>query len=663
MDDDNDNDAFENNNGAEGDDTWGSESGDFWESEEGINKYFCVFFTLLSIVLVLSKFLHDRPKLASVLPEAGMTIIVGAIAGAIIFLTTPVSVDDDEEDDTSYFSGSINEFVARGLLSFSPKIFFYVLLPPIIFNSGYNLKRDLFFRHIAPISLFACIGTAISTAVVAILLQIAKHMDWTGGFNPHFTELLTFGSLISATDPVSTLAVFQAKQVDPQLFYLVFGESVLNDAVGLVLFKTLSKFVGVKDDFEDIFDAIVEFLLDFFVSFIGSMIVGFGAGLLSAYFLKIVDMRKTPMLELSLFFLIMYTPYFFAEHFKLSGIVTILFTGISARRYATANLSESTEENVDILFRLAAHIAETSIFLELGLSVFGMGAKIKWKFVGWAILACLIGRALNIYPLRFVYNKLLLGFAPKEKSESDRSLQNIALSASMTPNTRKDLKIRNKTAHMLWFSGLRGAVAYACAKTFPNAYGNKANFVATTMAIVFFTVFIFGCTTEMALKALDIEMYCDEEQYMEDNKTVDKMSSIHEFGKFSNTCMIIFSFIFDGQLILSSHRHHSENNYINRVVIRNHVGKDDDSFEMQNMTAVSDARTWMNPPTSPTSISRGTNFLPLDEEGNYKQPYTWKRKPSLYDYGKGTSVRSLRDNESLQRDTESLPGTGPTGIM
>ena len=72
MDDDNDNDAFENNNGAEGDDTWGSESGDFWESEEGINKYFCVFFTLLSIVLVLSKFLHDRPKLASVLPEAIM---------------------------------------------------------------------------------------------------------------------------------------------------------------------------------------------------------------------------------------------------------------------------------------------------------------------------------------------------------------------------------------------------------------------------------------------------------------------------------------------------------------------------------------------------------------------------------------------------------------
>jgi sodium/hydrogen exchanger 8 len=506
---------------------------DFWDSEEGINKYFMIFFSLLSLVLVLSKLLHDHPKLSAVLPEAGMTIIVGTIAGAVIFISTPVS-DNDDGDDDSLFNGNVNQFVAEGLLSFSPTIFFFILLPPIIFNSGYNLKRDLFFRHIAPISLFACIGTAISTFVVAVMLQIVKDLGWTGDFKPHFTELLTFGSLISATDPVSTLAVFQAKQVDPQLFYLVFGESVLNDAVGLVLFKTLSKFVGKQDNVEKIFGAIVEFLLDFSVGFIGSMILGFGAGLCSGFFLKKVDMRSTPLLELSLFFLIMYMPFFFAELFELSGIVTILFTGIFARRYATVNLSEGTEEHVDMIFRLSAHIAETSIFLELGLSVFGMGATFKWKFVGWAILACLIGRALNIYPLRSLYNMFLLRTLTDGNNGSDRSLQmapSVLSSVSLTPNIRKDLKVRNKTAHMLWFSGLRGAVAYACAKTFPNAYENKDNFVSTTMAIVFFTVFIFGCTTEWALKALDIEMFCDEEKYMEENKTGAKMNFINIFGK------------------------------------------------------------------------------------------------------------------------------------
>ena len=69
---------------------------------------------------------------------------------------------------------------------------------------------------------------------MAFFLQFVRSMGWMEGresFHPTFTELLTFGALISATDPVSTLAVFQAKRVDPQLFYLVFGESVLNDAV------------------------------------------------------------------------------------------------------------------------------------------------------------------------------------------------------------------------------------------------------------------------------------------------------------------------------------------------------------------------------------------------------------------------------------------------
>jgi NhaP-type Na+/H+ or K+/H+ antiporter len=67
--------------------------------------------------------------------------------------------------------------------------------------------------------------------------------------------------------------------------------------------------------------------------------------------------------------MIMYVPFLFAEMLHLSGIVTILFCGIAARRYVVPNLSEPTEENAEIFFRLAAHLAEKSIFLELGLSV------------------------------------------------------------------------------------------------------------------------------------------------------------------------------------------------------------------------------------------------------------------------------------------------------
>ncbi len=251
---------YENDDGNKHEYYYEHEEETWTDTDEGIDLYFVIFLSLLAIVLVLSKYLHDYPKLAAVLPEAGMIIIVGTIAGSII---------------NKFISNGENGSVAEGLLSFSPKIFFFILLPPIIFNSGYTLKREVFFRHIMPISLFAVGGTAISTFVVAFTLQVLKTFGLFGDFRPHFTELLTFGALISATDPVSTLAVFQAKKVDPQLFYLVFGESVLNDAVGLVLFNTLSKFVGAEDNFKTIIVAIFEFLMDFSFGFIVSILLYF----------------------------------------------------------------------------------------------------------------------------------------------------------------------------------------------------------------------------------------------------------------------------------------------------------------------------------------------------------------------------------------------------
>eukprot|EP00977_Amphora_coffeiformis_P019032 scaffold6861_cov148-Amphora_coffeaeformis.AAC.1 len=108
------------------------------------------------------------------------------------------------------------EELVRKLLSFSPNIFFMGLLPPIIFNSGYQLRRELFYRHISPITLFAAVGTTISALVCAGILWGVQQFGWTGGFNPTALELLAFGSLIAATDTVSVIAVLQAKRVDPQ---------------------------------------------------------------------------------------------------------------------------------------------------------------------------------------------------------------------------------------------------------------------------------------------------------------------------------------------------------------------------------------------------------------------------------------------------------------
>jgi sodium/hydrogen exchanger 8 len=174
--------------------------GSSWhQTNRGVSIYIAIYLVLFILVTTLSKVLHARPHISSILPEAGMVIAVGIIAGLIINLST----DTDNYGEAGDAAASV--------LSFSPTVFFVVLLPPIIFNSGYHLHRDLFFRHAVPICLYACVGTTICTFVVAGLLYAVQPML---GFSASFLELAAFGALISATDPVSTLAIFETKKVD-----------------------------------------------------------------------------------------------------------------------------------------------------------------------------------------------------------------------------------------------------------------------------------------------------------------------------------------------------------------------------------------------------------------------------------------------------------------
>lgn len=558
--------------------------------EESISAFLVFFAALLAVVVILQKWLHDRPAISAFLPEAALVLGLGIFFGFLIHLflgsrysaayqEEEVANNDDDpaaqyfarDDDTAQEEETVvevSEVDLTALLSFSPSIFFIALLPPILFNSGLRIGA-LFFRHLAPICLFSVIGTTISAFSTAFILKFVINLGLVEGINPSLTELLCFGSLISSTDPISTLAVFQAKKVDPQLFYLVFGESALNDALAIVLFDSFSKAIGNRGDAGAIVLGFAEFMLDLFLNSVGSLLLGGVSGLCTAFLFKQLDLRQNRLLELSLYLLLVYIPFLIAEVLKLSGIVTILFTGVSANRYVVPNLSSITKVNADMLFRLLAHLAETSIFLELGLSVFGLLGHWNWSFIGWALLATLLARALNIYPLSMLFNQCLLRDVPDDESnsndhsqgkrnDSDQILQfrrafspvanskrsnllgnfkedqipsdgprlsnaqsfseqSTCSEMTATPANRKDLKIRPNTCTMLWYSGLRGAVSYACARTFPDESEYKRDFVMTTMALVVITVFLLGGTTELALNCLNISVGVDEDTYIKES--------------------------------------------------------------------------------------------------------------------------------------------------
>ena len=412
-----------------------------YSDERTTQIFFLCFSTILVVVLFLSRLLEDSPRLRTYISQPAMVLLVGMFCSLIVRLLNEADyqeyqnhyqsehdgADDqynkvyddqyynaEEEFDESKYASKYLRALPNFFWLFPSKVFFLALLPPILFNSGYQLQRELFYRHLSAIALFSIGGTVLSAFGAGGFLWILSSRSWLGDtFEPTTLELLTFGALIAATDTVSVVGVLQRKRVDPHLFSLVFGESALNDAVALVLFKTLADFLRQNaansadddDDNADVYKNIGKYLLDLFVNCAVSPILGLIFASLMGLAFKHGKMANHMLLELSLYTIPVYMPFMFAELLGLSGMITIFFTGIFARRYMEPNVSEETREYARILFSLLAFLAELCIFLELGLSVCGMHkGHFSWAFVSWAFVAALLGRAIGVYPLSFLFN-------------------------------------------------------------------------------------------------------------------------------------------------------------------------------------------------------------------------------------------------------------------
>ena len=269
---------------------------------------------VLLIVALFTSYLLQTRKVQAV-HETVMSIFAGMVVGLVLRLTAAPSVLD--------------------AVSFDYQFFFNLLLPPIILASGYELHQvrvaslnteriaaystqGNFFRNIGAILTFAFAGTFISALVLGMILFLWTRIPLEG-LNIDFVEAMSVGATLSATDPVTILAIFNTYKVDPKLYTIIFGESILNDAIAIVLFETAQKYkegaqAGHLTVFS-LFESIGIFLLVFFGSLIIGLVVGIGTSLLLKYTL----VRRFSKIESCLVILIAYACYFFANAVHLSG--------------------------------------------------------------------------------------------------------------------------------------------------------------------------------------------------------------------------------------------------------------------------------------------------------------------------------------------------------
>ncbi|XP_046806745.1 sodium/hydrogen exchanger 6 isoform X1 [Lucilia cuprina] len=478
-------------------------------------------FLLTLTVLTIWLFKHHR---VSWLHETGLAVIYGLIVGAAIRysasskplvhlevepdpnskfnqtlppdtlwlqfpgkLTPPNNSEPLENKTYAYtFRSQVYDVVENEIdlkATFDPEIFFNIILPPIIFHAGYSLKKKYFFRNLGAILTFAILGTTLSAFLIgAIMYGCVKLMPSYLSSSFTFLDTLYFGALISPTDPLTILAIFHDLHVDVNLYALVFGESVLNDAVAIVLSGAIQNYgehYSSTGEFETY--AFFRALSDFFGIFMLSLLIGALMGCFTALLTKFTRVRDFPLLESALFVLMSYSTFLIAEASELTGVVAVLFCGICQAHYTYNNLSENSRTRTKEIFELLNFLAENFIFSYIGVSMFTFPKHhFDAVFIITGFICAAIGRAVNIYPLSWLLN------------------------------LNRNPKISSNFQHMLFFAGLRGAMSFALAIRNTISEARQTMLTATSL-IVIFTVVIQGGASNFLLSWLKIPVGVDEE--------------------------------------------------------------------------------------------------------------------------------------------------------
>ncbi|KAJ3445400.1 sodium/hydrogen exchanger [Anaeramoeba flamelloides] len=409
-----------------------------------------------TLCLILMRMMISRYKI-NFLPESALIILFGIVCGLIAWLSSKVD--------------------RHTLMSFDYDIFFLIFIPPIILEAGYFLQKHFFFQNLRLIILYAVFGTILNSFFTGISLYLFR------SFFPieiSLVEFLTFGSLISAVDPVAVLAIFEEAHVNETLHIIVSGESILNDSVSIVLFQLFVNLTKVSHITTSIpFLALVRFFL---VSF-GGVLFGVSMGLLGSWVTKFTNVLQ--LFEPVVLMCVGFLSYQLAEVLSLSGIVSILFCGITLSRYADTNMGRRSSLTFKRDLKSFASMSEAIIFLYLGFEMtfqFTSKDSTNEQAHDFSLLfTCLTLFFILFY--RFVIIFILTLFA----------------------NRSRITKVKLKEQLILSYSGLRGAIAFALAFSLPDSITAKNCFISTTLIVVLFTVFIQGGTIKPIMKRLHLK--------------------------------------------------------------------------------------------------------------------------------------------------------------
>lgn len=360
-----------------------------------------------------------------------------------------------------YSVGLVAAGIVLALMPFAPNVtltkdlIFTALLPPLLFEAAFYIPWDRLRRNAAVIVVLATLGVLLSAGVTAAGMHFLMHWEWAAA--------LVFGVLIAATDPVSVVATFKEAKAQGRLLVLIEAESLLNDGTAAVAFGVA---VALASGLQLTPLGITAMLL----KTIGGGILCGGAVALAA--LLLTGRTEDHLVEITFTTIAAYGSFLLADHFGLSGVLATITAGLMMGNFKElGGISEQGKESVQAFWEYAAFIANSLVFLLIGMHEAHQNFAAIWLPAVTAIALVLLGRAAAIYPCCLLF-------------------------------ARSTLRVTARHQHVLFWGGLRGALALALALGLPPEVPLREEIITISFAVVAFSVFVQGLTMAPFLRRM-----------------------------------------------------------------------------------------------------------------------------------------------------------------
>lgn len=337
-------------------------------------------------------------------------------------------------------------------VTLTPDLIFTILLPPLVFEASLHLGWAQFRREAPLVLSLAFAGTLLSAIVVAGGMHWIARWGWQAA--------LLFGALIAATDPVSVIAMMKEQNAEKRLRFLMESESLVNDGAAAVLFGLIAAWIGGQGS------DTATIALSLLTTVGGGVLCGLAV---AAGLLLIAGRSDDHLVEITLTMLAAYGSFLIAERIGVSGVLATLAAGMLVGNWGRGReITERGSQNMIGFWDFAAFLANSIVFLLIGTRE---AAQPIFAYLVPALVATVLvlaGRAVAIYPIVHLFS-------------------------------RTALAVDRLTQHILFWGGLRGALALALAMAAPVSLPEHDALIGVAFAVVAFSIFVQGLTVPRLL--------------------------------------------------------------------------------------------------------------------------------------------------------------------